>query len=268
MLHIASLGTAKERKPQSPAECNPVVLCSKQGLGFGGLGFRPLACCYPSTRDATCPGRKDDGWYDQRWQNGGTGLGAWHEVESGTRCSQQWQRSDMSGRMPGYVDPGIGEGASNGIADRYVSRGWKSSCRRKQRRQLQREGKEVPPELMPKTEKALTQAQQEQRRMLQQKLNSLQKALEGCETKSETDKTWDSILRTKQELKELLAQPEKATSSAAAPEPLNEQPEQGRSAAAAPEPWDEAPCGINNQQVHEHVAASSYSLTDVQDESS
>ena len=92
--------------------------------------------------------------------------------------------------------------------------------------------------------------------MLQQKLNSLQKAVEGCETKSETDKTWDSILRTKQELKELLAQPEKATSSAAAPEPWNEQPEQGRSAAAAPEPWDEAPCGINNQQVHEHAAAS------------
>ena len=77
--------------------------------------------------------------------------------------------------------------------------------------------------------------------MLQQKLISLQKVLERCKTKSETDKTWDSILRTKKELKDLLGQPEKATSSAAAPEPWEEQPE--KASAAAPEPWDEAPRG-------------------------
>ncbi|CAE7198879.1 unnamed protein product [Symbiodinium sp. CCMP2456] len=89
------------------------------------------------------PMAEDDGWHDQRRQNGGAGLGDWREVESCTRWSLQWQQSNMSGQMPGYFDPGIGEGASNGITDRYVSRGWKSSCRRMQRRQLLREGKEA-----------------------------------------------------------------------------------------------------------------------------
>ena len=109
-------------------------------------------------------------------------------LESGTRWSQQWQQSDTSDKMSGHCDPGSGDEASNGITNRYASRGWKSRCRRQQRRQLQRESKEVPPELMPKPEKALTLSQQEQRRMLQQKLISLQKALERCKTKSETDK--------------------------------------------------------------------------------
>ena len=206
---------------------------------WGSQGWQPSSSSWEAWSSSSWDSQQ---WQDDQWTNSQRNSQGWHndygqewqDTEERNWWSQQWQDKQ---------DKDVSD--SEGSFDRYASRGYQSTCKRLERRKLQRAGQPVPPELQP-VKVQMSKEVNDKRKYLQFQLDVLSKKLEESDCKGEKEELWDQILQRKKELKELL-QPEKGKGKGqnqqpekdkgkVKPEPGKGEPGKGKPSKPKPEP--------------------------------